>query len=437
MSLFEKLRQRQERVSIIGLGYVGLPLAVEVAKTYDAVGFDIDDGKLDKYRSGIDVTNEVGDEAIQETTLTFTSDEAELKACKFHIAAVPTPINIDKTPNLTPIIKASETIGRNLTKGSIVVYESTVYPGTTEEICIPILEKESGLTFGKDFKVGYSPERINPGDKVNTLTKIIKIVSGSDEEALREISQVYDYIIDAGVFEADSIKVAEAAKVIENSQRDINIAFMNELSMVFNKMNINTKAVLEAAGTKWNFLKFTPGLVGGHCIGVDPYYFTYKAEQLGYHSQIILAGRKINDDMSKHIANNIVKTIIKATLDPSNVKIGILGMTFKENVADVRNTKVIDIVTELADYGIDVLVHDPVAEAEEVSDVFNIELVGEEALQDLDCVVLAVPHNTFKETYTLEKMKSLYRNDQKVLIDIKGLFDKNTCESEGFTYWSL
>jgi len=437
MNLIEKLKAREEKVSVIGLGYVGLPLAVEVAKKYDLVGFDVNADKLDAYLNGTDVTNEVGDEAIRATTMTFSNDEADLKDCKFHIVAVPTPINTDKTPNLTPIISASKTVGRQLTKGSIVVYESTVYPGTTEEICIPILEEESGLTFGTDFKVGYSPERINPGDKVNTLTKIIKVVSGSDASALKDISALYDSIIEAGVHEAESIKVAEAAKVIENSQRDINIAFMNELSMVFNKMGINTKAVLEAAGTKWNFLNFSPGLVGGHCIGVDPYYFTYKAEQLGYHSQIILAGRKINDDMSKHIANNIVKTIIKAKLDPSNVKIGILGMTFKENVADVRNTKVIDIVTELADYGIDVLVHDPVAEAEEVSDVFNIELVGEEALQDLDCVVLAVPHNTFKETYTLEKMKSLYRNDQKVLIDIKGLFDKNTCESEGFTYWSL
>src|SRR5699024_7455330 len=276
---------------------------------------DVNKEKLETYLRGVDVTEEVGDEAVQNTTMTFTYEEEMLKQCKFHIVSVPTPINLDKTPNLAPIISASETIGRNLVKGSIVVYESTVYPGTTEEICIPILEKESGLTFGKDFKVGYSPERINPGDKVNTLTKIIKIVSGSDEEALREISQVYDYIIDAGVFEAESIKVAEAAKVIENSQRDINIAFMNELSMVFNKMNINTKAVLAAAGTKWNFLNFTPGLVGGHCIGVDPYYFTYKAEQLGYHSQIILAGRKVNDNMGKHVANSVIKKMIQANLD--------------------------------------------------------------------------------------------------------------------------
>src|SRR5690625_4043413 len=287
MNLFERLKHHDEKVSVIGLGYVGLPVAIEFAKKYSVIGYDVNKEKLEMYKNGVDVTGEVGDEAIQNTTITFTHDEKMLQQSKFHIVSVPTPINLDKTPNLAPIISASETIGRNLTKGAIVVYESTVYPGTTEEICIPILEKESGLEFGKDFKVGYSPERINPGDKVNTLTKIIKIVSGSDEEALREISNVYASIIQAGVHEAESIKVAEAAKVIENSQRDINIAFMNELSMVFNKMDINTKAVLEAAGTKWNFLKFTPGLVGGHCIGVDPYYFTYKAEQLGYHSQII------------------------------------------------------------------------------------------------------------------------------------------------------
>ena len=292
MSLFEALKNHDEKIAVIGLGYVGLPVAIEFAKKYDVIGFDVNQEKLDTYLSGIDVTDEVGDEAIQQTTMTFTSDEQRLRDCRFHIVAVPTPINTDKTPNLAPIISASETIGRNLTKGSIVVYESTVYPGTTEEVCIPILEKESGLVFGKDFKVGYSPERINPGDKVNTLTKIIKIVSGSDEEALREISQVYGDIIEAGIHEAESIKEAEAAKVIENSQRDINIAFMNELSMVFNKMDINTKAVLEAAGTKWNFLKFTPGLVGGHCIGVDPYYFTYKAEQLGYHSKLFWQAEK-------------------------------------------------------------------------------------------------------------------------------------------------
>src|SRR5690625_4282339 len=331
MNLIEKVKTHEEKVSVIGLGYVGLPLAVEVAKKYDLVGFDVNADKLDAYLNGTDVTNEVGDEAIRATTMTFSNEASDLKDCKFHIVAVPTPINTDKTPNLSPIISASQTVGRQLTKGSIVVYESTVYPGTTEEICIPILEEESGLTFGTDFKVGYSPERINPGDKVNTLTKIIKIVSGSDDESLREIADVYSAIIEAGVYEAESIRVAEAAKVIENSQRDINIAFMNELSMVFNKMEINTQAVLEAAGTKWNFLDFTPGLVGGHCIGVDPYYFTYKAEQLGYHSQIILAGRKVNDGMGKYIAGNIIKMMIKAKQQIDGARIGIFGLTFKEN----------------------------------------------------------------------------------------------------------
>src|SRR5690625_4621356 len=404
MSLFEKIQSQEEKVSVIGLGYVGLPVAIEFAKKYNTVGFDINKEKLDLYLSGIDITNEVGDQAVQDTTMTFTNDEVALQECKFHVVAVPTPINTDKTPNLYPIISASETIGRNLVKGSIVVYESTVYPGTTEEICVPILEKESGLVFGKDFKVGYSPERINPGDKVNTLTKIIKIVSGSDADALKEIAQVYDYIIEAGVHQAESIKVAEAAKVIENSQRDINIAFMNELSMVFNKMNINTKAVLEAAGTKWNFLNFTPGLVGGHCIGVDPYYFTYKAEQLGYHSQIILAGRKVNDGMGKYIAGNIIKMMIKAKQQIDGARIGIFGLSFKENVADVRNTKVIDIIEELNEYGVEVLVHDPVAVADEVLDEFNIRLVDKEELTNLDSIVLAVPHDAFTEMWDLDKL---------------------------------
>jgi len=347
MDMFTELVNKEEKISVVGLGYVGLPLAIELAKKYDVIGFDINTKKIEKYINGIDVTKEVGDEAIKNTRVYFTSDESKLRSCKFHIVAVPTPINSDKTPNLNPVINASKIIGKNLTKGSIVVYESTVYPGTTEEICIPILEKESGLKFGIDFKVGYSPERINPGDKIHTLTKIVKVVSGSDEEALEIISEVYGSIIEAGIHKAESIKVAEAAKVIENSQRDINIAFMNELSMVFNKMGINTKAVLEAAGTKWNFLKFTPGLVGGHCIGVDPYYFIYKAEQLGYHSQIILAGRKINDDMAKYVADNIIKMLIKADLPVKGAKVAILGITFKENCPDVRNTKAIDISKEL------------------------------------------------------------------------------------------
>ncbi|GGC85531.1 UDP-N-acetyl-D-galactosamine dehydrogenase [Thalassobacillus devorans] len=437
MTLYSKLQAKEEKIAVIGLGYVGLPLAVELAKKYDVVGFDVNEAKLDKYKSAIDVTDEVGNEALSQTTMTFTNDEDELKKCKFHVVAVPTPINVDKTPNLNPVIGASRTVGRNLTEGSIVVYESTVYPGTTEEICIPILEEESGLSFGKDFKVGYSPERINPGDKVNTLTKITKIVSGSDDEALQEISALYGSIIEAGVFEAESIKVAEAAKVIENSQRDINIAFMNELSMVFNKMGISTKAVLEAAGTKWNFLKFTPGLVGGHCIGVDPYYFTYKAEQLGYHSQIILSGRKINDDMGKYIASNVIKKMIKAKQEVDGAKVAVLGLTFKENVGDVRNTKVIDIIEELKEYGVELLVHDPVADAEEAQREFGITLVDKEELTDLDAIVYAVPHQVFKDEYTFEKIDSMYKDDRKVLIDVKSSLERKECEDKGYHYWSL
>lgn len=438
MSLFEKLQNKEEKIAVIGLGYVGLPLAIEFAKQYDVVGYDINEAKLNEYRSGIDVTDEVGDEAVKNTTMTFTSNAEDLKDCKFLIVAVPTPINQDKTPDLAPVTSASKTVGQNLTKGAIVVYESTVYPGTTEEICIPILEEESGLTIGDDFKVGYSPERINPGDKVNTLTKITKVVSGSDDEALKEIAAVYDSIIEAGIHEAESIKVAEAAKVIENSQRDINIAFMNELSMVFNRMDIDTKAVLEAAGTKWNFLKFTPGLVGGHCIGVDPYYFTYKAEQLGYHSQIILAGRKINDDMGVYVAGEIVKKMIKARQHVDGAKVAILGLTFKENVGDVRNTKIIDIIDELKEYGVDVLVHDPVADPEIVYNEFQIELVREEDLKDLDCIVLAVPHNVFLDKYDLDTFSKWYKDDnKKVFIDIKSKFDRKTSEEKGFHYWSL
>jgi len=437
-TLYEDLQNKKEKISVIGLGYVGLPVAIEFAKKYDVIGFDIDEEKVDIYRKGTDVTNEVGDEELQKSTITLSSKEEDLRDCKFHIVAVPTPINTDKTPNLAPIISASRSIGRNIQKGSVVVYESTVYPGTTEEICIPIIEEESGLTFGEDFKVGYSPERINPGDKVNTLTKITKVVSGSDDEALRIISDLYTSIIEAGVFEAESIRVAEAAKVIENSQRDINIAFMNELSMVFNKMGINTSAVLEAARTKWNFLPFTPGLVGGHCIGVDPYYFTYKAEQLGYHSQIILAGRKINDNMGKHVANNIVKTMIQSKQQIHDARIAILGLTFKENVGDVRNTRVIDIINELKDYGVELLVHDPEANAEEVYEEFNISLVDQAQLTNVDAIVLAVPHDSYMEELTLEKLSTMYRkDDKKVLIDVKSVFTQKECEQNGFTYWSL
>jgi len=432
---FLKLKNKEEKVSVIGLGYVGFPLLIELAKKYETVGFDVNRNKIESYKQGIDVTNEVGDRITKETKALFTTNEKELLQCKFHIVAVPTLINSDKTPNLTPIIEATKTVASNLTKGSIIVFESTVYPGTTEEVCIPILEEKSGLKFGTDFKVGYSPERINPGDKTNTLTKIVKVVSGSDKEALDTISKVYNEIIEVGVHSAPTIKVAEAAKVIENSQRDINIAFMNELSMVFNKMEINTNDVLEAASTKWNFLKFKPGLVGGHCIGVDPYYFTYKAEQLGYHSQIILAGRKINDEMGKYVASNVIKQIIKSGQIVKGAKVAILGITFKEDVGDVRNTKVIHIIEELQDYGVDVLVYDPIADKEEVKSEYNIKLIEKEELNELNAIVLAVPHDVFTN-YNIDYFNKFY-SDKKVFVDIKGSYQREQFESKGYLYWSL
>ncbi|MDF2593467.1 MAG: UDP-N-acetyl-D-galactosamine dehydrogenase, partial [Clostridia bacterium] len=365
MNLYEKIVNREEILSVIGLGYVGLPIAVAFAKWANVIGFDVNKAKIDLYQKGIDPTKEVGNDEITSSTVEFTSNERELKKSKFLIVAVPTPVNADHTPDLTPVETASHIVGRNLTKDSIVVYESTVYPGVTEEICIPILEKESGLKCGLDFKVGYSPERINPGDKNYRLNSIIKVVSGMDEETLDIIAKVYELVVEAGVYRAASIKVAEAAKVIENSQRDINIAFMNELSIIFNKMGIDTMEVLSAARTKWNFLNFSPGLVGGHCIGVDPYYLTYKAEQLGYHSQIILSGRRINDDMGKYVVENLVKKIILADIPIKNVKVAILGFTFKENCQDSRNTKVINIVNEMKEYGMIPIITDPQADAEE------------------------------------------------------------------------
>ena len=343
MSLYEKIVKGEEKLSLIGLGYVGMPIAVAFARKIKVIGFDLNEKKIQMYKDGIDPTNEVGDEVIKGTTVEFTADAQKLREAKFHIVAVPTPVNRDHTPDLTPVEGASRILGQNLTKGSVVVFESTVYPGVTEEICVPILEKESGLTCGVDFRIGYSPERINPGDKVHRLETITKIVSGMDEETLDTVAKVYELVVEAGVYRAESIKVAEAAKVIENSQRDINIAFMNELSMIFHKMGIDTKAVLEAAGTKWNFLKFMPGLVGGHCIGVDPYYLTYKAEELGYHSKIILSGRRINDDMGKYVAESLVKSLIKVSIPVRHARVAILGFTFKENCPDTRNTKVIDI----------------------------------------------------------------------------------------------
>ena len=435
-NLYEKLVNREERLSLMGLGYVGMPIAVAFAKKIDVIGFDLNEEKIKLYQSGIDPTKEVGDEEIKRTAVCFTADESKLKEAKFHIVAVPTPVNDDHTPDLSPVEGASAILGRNLTKGSIVVFESTVYPGVTEEVCVPILERESGLVCGVDFKVGYSPERINPGDKVHRLETIKKIVSGMDGETLDIIAKVYELVVDAGVHRAETIKVAEAAKVIENSQRDINIAFMNELSIIFNKMGIDTKSVLEAAGTKWNFLKFYPGLVGGHCIGVDPYYLTYKAEMLGYHSQIILSGRRINDDMGKYIAQNCVKKLIAADKSVRNAKVAVLGFTFKENCPDTRNTKVVDIVEELREYGIQPVISDPEADAEEAKRLYGIEFSDMESIRGMDVVILAVAHEKFK-FLTVADMDAMFSGHGKILMDIKGICNRDDYALAGYHYWRL
>lgn len=439
MNLYDKILNGDEHISLIGLGYVGMPIAVAFAKKAKVIGFDLNTEKVNLYKKGIDPTNEVGNEAIANTSVQFTSDELDIRKAKFHIVAVPTPVNDDHTPNLKPVESASHTVGRNLTEGSIVVFESTVYPGVTEDICIPILEKESGLKAGVDFKVGYSPERINPGDKVHRLETIIKVVSGQDEESLDVISKVYELVVEAGVYRAESIKVAEAAKVIENSQRDINIAFMNELSIIFNRLNIDTKAVLEAAGTKWNFLNFSPGLVGGHCIGVDPYYLTYKAEQTGYHSRIILAGRQINDDMGRYVVENVIKNLIKADVHIKESKVGILGFTFKENTPDTRNTRVIDIVEELKEYGVTPLIADPVADEEELKEEYNLKLSSVEDMKEMDAIILAVGHEAFSSLNQsdFDNMFKNTDNQHKVLIDIKSILNRKEYESAGYQYWRL
>lgn len=437
MDLYEKLVDGSEKLSLVGLGYVGMPIAVAFAKKIKVIGFDLNKQKIDLYKAGVDPTNEVGGEVIRNTKVEFTADASRLKEAKFHIVAVPTPVNDDHTPDLSPVEGASRLLGQNLTKGSIVVFESTVYPGVTEDICVPILEEESGLKCGVDFKIGYSPERINPGDKVHRLETITKIVSGMDEETLDTVAKVYELVVEAGVYRAESIKVAEAAKVIENSQRDINIAFMNELSIIFHKMGIDTKAVLEAAGTKWNFLKFFPGLVGGHCIGVDPYYLTYKAEQLGYHSQIILSGRRINDDMGKYVAESLVKNLIKTDIPVKGAKVAILGFTFKENCPDTRNTKVIDIYKELGEYGIRPVVVDPAADADEAGRLYGIEFHEIKEVRDMDAVVIAVAHSGFLEL-SREDIAAFFNpaHKVKVLMDIKGLLDKKDYQ-EDYLYWRL
>ncbi len=438
MDLYEKLLSGEEKLSLVGLGYVGMPIAVAFAKKIKVVGYDFNAAKVDLYKKGFDPTREVGDEAIKNTTVEFTADPEKLRECKFHVVAVPTPVNDDHTPDLTPVEGASRTLGKYLTKGSVVVYESTVYPGVTEDICVPILEKESGLKCGVDFKVGYSPERINPGDKVHRLDTITKIVSGMDEETLNTVANVYSLVALAGVYRAQSIKVAEAAKVIENSQRDINIAFMNELSIIFNKMGIDTKSVLEAAGTKWNFLPFRPGLVGGHCIGVDPYYLTYKAEELGYHSQIILSGRRINDDMGKYIAEAAVKRLIANDIPVKNAKVAILGFTFKENCPDTRNTKIIDIYKELGEYGITPVVVDPQADADEAKRLYGIEFNTLADVKDMDLVIMAVAHEDFKAYKPADIAKFFDASHKtKIFMDLKGIFNLEDYKAPDFDYWRL
>ena len=439
MGLYEKIVAGEEKVSLVGLGYVGMPIAVAFARKIKVVGYDLNEAKINLYKSGVDPTREVGDEVIKNTTVEFTADETKLREAKFHIVAVPTPVNDDHTPDLTPVEGASRILGRNLTKGSIVVFESTVYPGVTEDVCVPILEKESGLKCGTDFKIGYSPERINPGDKVHRLETITKIVSGMDEETLDEVAKVYELVVEAGVYRADSIKVAEAAKVIENSQRDINIAFMNELAMVFDRMGIDTNEVVDGMNTKWNALGFRPGLVGGHCIGVDPYYFTYEAEKLGYHSQIILNGRMVNDGMGKFVADAAIKQMILAGKSPKNSKVIILGLTFKENCPDTRNSKVDDIIKRLNEYEITPIVVDPWASERDAMHEYGVTLTDLKDAKDADCIIVAVGHNEFK-AMSVAQIKGMFKkceDGEKILIDVKGLYSVSDLKASGMKYWRL
>lgn len=442
MSLYERIISCEESISLVGLGYVGMPIAVAFAKKgVHVIGFDLNKEKIELYRSGIDPTKEVGNEAIQSSTVFFTSNELDLKKAKFHIIAVPTPVNSDHTPDLSPVISASEIVGRNLLPGTIVVYESTVYPGCTEDVCIPILEKESGLKCGIDFKVGYSPERINPGDKIHRLENIHKIVSGIDKDTLQEIMNVYNLVIEVGTFPVSNIKTAEAIKVVENSQRDINIAFMNELAMVFDRMGIDTNEVVDGMNTKWNALGFRPGLVGGHCIGVDPYYFTYEAERLGYHSQIVLNGRIVNDNMGKYVADVTIRKMIEAGQAPRNSNVVILGLTFKENCPDIRNSKVVDIIKRLNDYGITPKIVDPWSSDREAMREYGIKLTELKDICDADCIIVAVAHDDFK-ALGLKEIKSLYRNcndndENNVLIDVKGIFKIEELIDSRLKWWRL
>jgi UDP-N-acetyl-D-galactosamine dehydrogenase len=431
------MNSKNIKIAIIGLGYVGLPLAVEFGKRYQVIGFDINQKRISELSNGEDKTLEVSrDELGSAENLKFSADPASLTECNVFIVTVPTPIDKANRPDLTPLIKASETVGRVIRAGATVIYESTVYPGCTEEACVPVLEKFSGLTFNKDFYCGYSPERINPGDKVNTLTKIKKITSGSTPEIAELVDDLYKSIITAGTHKASSIKVAEAAKVIENTQRDLNIALINELSVLFDRLNIDTLEVLEAAGSKWNFLPFRPGMVGGHCIGVDPYYLTHKAEEVGYHPQIILAGRRMNDNMARYVARNTIKLMLRNGIDVANSKVAVLGITFKENCPDIRNSKVVDLVSELSSWGVNVIVADPYADSDEVAHEYKLALTPLEKLGVVDALIVAVGHNESR-SITLDKLKNLIKGEKPLLVDVKALYDRKLAKEMGFTIFRL
>ena len=434
---FDAFLDRKSTIAVVGLGYVGLPLAVAFSRRFEVIGFDISRGRIEELAAGFDRTKEVEPGELVSCKAGYTHDPAELRRAGIIIVAVPTPIDSHHNPDLTPVVSATTTVGRNMSKGCVVVYESTVYPGVTEDVCVPILERESGLTFGRDFSVGYSPERINPGDKQHTLRTITKIVSGSDARTTELLAKLYGSVVEAGIARASSIKGAEAAKVIENTQRDLNIALMNELAIIFGRLGIDTLEVLEAAGTKWNFLPFRPGLVGGHCIGVDPYYLTYKAEEIGYHPQVILAGRRINDGMGKHVAEQAVKLMIRTGSRVHRARVGILGLTFKENVPDLRNTRVIDIVKELEEYGVEALVHDPLADPEEAFREYGLKLATLRDMERLDAVIHAVAHAEFAGL-SLEQMKSWFKRPQEpILLDVKGAWSPAKARETGYAYWRL
>jgi UDP-N-acetyl-D-galactosamine dehydrogenase len=436
MVTFQSLLEHQDKIAVIGLGYVGLPLAVHLAEHFEVIGYDLKQERVEELRSGIDRTLEVTQDELTRTKMTFSSNAADLAACCLIIVAVPTPIDAYNIPDLTPLRSASVTAGRHLQKGACVVFESTVYPGATEEICVPLIEEASGLVFGRDFTVGYSPERINPGDKVHSLDKIVKIVSGSDKQTADMLVQVYGRVVRAGIHRASSVKVAEAAKVIENTQRDLNIALMNELAMIFDLLGIDTLEVLKAAGTKWNFLPFRPGLVGGHCIGVDPYYLTFKAESLGYHPEMILAGRRINDGMGKYIAERTVKILIHQGKPVKDAKVAVLGITFKENVPDLRNTRVVDIIRELQDYGVKVHVHDPMADVQEAACYYGVHLKPLDELKGADAVVLAVIHQAYLDMGA-EGIAALCTNGKPVVVDVKGAINPADIKDLDIIHWRL